>query len=214
MAQRMIHYLIGTILADRYNVSDWKRFLLGSIVPDGYRDVKDRDTTHFVNRDDPSVRYYDFEAFREKYRQKMQDPLYLGYYMHLVEDDFYRHLIRVDHDLKVYEDPEGVKKLHRDYEILNSYIIGKWQLRNELSETPDITAETVFQIADFDLPEFLSELSRDFTGDVRGTTAFLTEEILEEFLRKYLPEIDKEFRAVLQDSRYLNARSFGWRRRS
>lgn len=212
MAQRMIHYLIGTMLADRYDVPGRKRFLLGSILPDAYVDVKDRDVTHFVSKNDPAVRFYDFERFRAEYRDHMQDGLYLGYYMHLAEDDFYRRLIRKDHDLRVYDDPEGVKKLHRDYRILNSYIAEKWQLQNELDAVPDPADEVVLQIADFDFPGFADEFRHDFTDIIHGETVFLTEAILEEFLQKYVPEIERELKAVLEGKTYLRAESFAWRR--
>ena len=208
----MIHYLIGTILADQAHIRDRARFLLGSVLPDAFRDVRERDVTHFVNHDDLAVRFYDFEAFRQEYSEKMQDSLYLGYYMHLVEDNFYRRLIRVDHEWKVYEDPKGVEKLHRDYEILNSYIVGKWQLQNEPFAVPEVLQESLLRITDFDIPGIISELEHDFTDDIHGTTVFLTEEILEEFLDRYLSDIKKEFRAVLLGERYLSAKSFAWRR--
>lgn len=65
-----------------------ERFLLGSIIPDAYMDLKDRDKTHFANRTEETT-YFDFNLFREKFdRQINEDSLYLGYYMHLVEDVF------------------------------------------------------------------------------------------------------------------------------
>lgn len=47
MAQRTIHYLFGEIISRQVELKNKNRFLLGSILPDAYVDVRDRDRTHF-----------------------------------------------------------------------------------------------------------------------------------------------------------------------
>jgi len=213
MAQRMIHYLIGTILVDEYQIRDRRRFLLGSILPDAYVQNQDRDLTHFAERRDPGISYYDFEAFRNRFQKKMDDSLYLGYYMHLVEDVFYRRLIRIDHDLRLYEDPDSVRKLHFDYQLLNRYIVDRYHLQNELLNPPDISQEEIMSVAELDTDAFLQELSNDFTEKVEGTTTFLTEQILREYLDKYLGEIRKECGAVIRGDHYLTAKDLAWEKK-
>ena len=89
MAQRTIHYLFGEMISNQIPLSDKKRFLLGSILPDAI-EPHNRDTSHFII-ETQLHKYFDFEAFRRQYAaQIQQDDLYLGYYMHLVEDAFYR----------------------------------------------------------------------------------------------------------------------------
>ena len=84
MAQRLIHYLLGEIFSKEIEPKSKERFLLGSIIPDAYMDLKDRDKTHFANITEETT-YFDFNLFREKFdRQINEDSLYLGYYMHLV----------------------------------------------------------------------------------------------------------------------------------
>jgi len=46
MAQRTIHYLFGEIFSRQVELKNKNRFLLGSILPDAYADVSDRDKTH------------------------------------------------------------------------------------------------------------------------------------------------------------------------
>ena len=90
MAQRTIHYLFGELISREVELHDKKRFLLGSILPDAYVDLEQRDATHFRVVDETGI-YFDFPSFFEKYKKQIQeDDLYLGYYMHLVEDAFYR----------------------------------------------------------------------------------------------------------------------------
>ena len=50
MAQRTIHYLFGELLSKQIELKDKKRFLLGSLIPDAYVDVKFRDVTHYKVR--------------------------------------------------------------------------------------------------------------------------------------------------------------------
>ena len=141
MAQRAIHYLFGAILSEHIEIKDKKRFLMGHVFPDSIEKCN-RDKAHFEMIDDMQA-YYDFEDFRSKYQKLMQqDDFYLGYYMHLVEDDFYRELIYRDRAGKAFSMDE-VEILHKDYDLLNSYIVDKYELENVL-EKEFIFDETVF----------------------------------------------------------------------
>ena len=63
MAQRLIHYLLGEIFSEEIELKNKKRFLLGSIMPDAYMNLKDRDKTHFANRTEETT-YFDFNLGR------------------------------------------------------------------------------------------------------------------------------------------------------
>lgn len=52
MAQRLIHYLLGEMLSKEIELKNKERFLLGSVMPDAYKELKYRDKTHFANRTD------------------------------------------------------------------------------------------------------------------------------------------------------------------
>ena len=126
MAQRTIHYLFGELFAKQIEFKDKNRFLLGSVMPDAYAAKSERDTTHYKCATKSNQKYFDFEMFRMQFGKKMQqDDLYLGYYMHLVEDVFYRQFMFKRQE-KVPGTPEEVSVLHRDYHILNSYIVKKY----------------------------------------------------------------------------------------
>ena len=160
MAQRLIHYLLGEIFSKEIELKSKERFLLGSIIPDAYMDLKDRDKTHFANRTEETT-YFDFNLFREKFdRQINEDSLYLGYYMHLVEDVFYRQFIHRD-EFRVPKGQEEVSMLHNDYHILNSYIVSKYNCQNILQDKINLDSEKIMEIAEFRIEGFL----RDFAGD-------------------------------------------------
>ena len=88
MAQRLIHYLLGEIFSEEIELKNKKRFLLGSIMPDAYMNLKDRDKTHFANRTEETT-YFDLTYLgRSLTGRLMKIACILAYYMHLVEDDF------------------------------------------------------------------------------------------------------------------------------
>ena len=106
--------------------------------------------------------------------------------MHLVEDDFYRELIYRDRAGKAFSMDE-VEILHKDYDLLNSYIVDKYELENVLGKE-FIFDETVFsKIGNFRINKFLEEMSYDFIIKNKGTTVLLTEEMVDEFVEKYVP---------------------------
>ena len=54
----------------------------------------------------------------------MDDPLYLGYYLHLVQDIVFREVFYLDHGWKV-DSPQKVERLYDDYRIHNTWAIEK-----------------------------------------------------------------------------------------
>ena len=62
------------------------------------------------------------ECFRDRYGKYMKkDDLYLGYYLHLIQDMLYRRVMYGEHGWNSSV-PGNVEKLYRDYEILNEYV--------------------------------------------------------------------------------------------
>lgn len=212
VAQRVIHYLFGAIIAEQIQLKDKKRFLLGSILPDAAA-ACDRDKAHFKVRSDSHV-YYDFDAFRNLYRDRMLwDDLYFGYYMHLVEDAFYRGFIYSGR-FRMPRSPEEVKILHDDYRALNAHIVGRYGVTNLLGNGAGIEEVSVSGIASFSVRDFLNDMSRDFTAQRKGDTVFLTEEMVDEFVETYVPQAIDEAKRVQSGASVLNARDYAWPRKN
>ena len=208
MAQRTIHYLFGEMIANEIELADKERFLLGSIMPDAI-ETKDRNTSHFKVRTDTHD-MFDFGAFRNRYFNLMQkDDLYLGYYMHLVEDAFYRVFVYRD-GYTMPRSMEEVKLLHNDYHILNSYIVGKYGIRNILNENILSEEESIYEIADFHIDSFLTEMASDFTEQTEGRTVFLTENMLDEFVKMYLPLAIEEVKHHKNGTAFLKACDYAY----
>lgn len=209
MAQRLIHYLLGKMLSKEIELKNKERFLLGSVMPDAYKELKYRDKTHFANRTDGT--YFDFNLFREKFaRQMNEDDLYLGYYMHLVEDVLYRQFIHRD-QFRVPNGSEEVLILHNDYHILNSYIVSKYNCQNILQDKINLDSEKIMEITEFRIEEFLNDLAGDFSENIQGETVFITEKMLDQFIEEYVPIMLEELRAVKNDSTNLVAKDYKWK---
>ena len=212
VAQRTIHYLFAEIISQQVDLKNKNRFLLGSVLPDAYCDVKDRDVTHFMVREEHG-KYVDFQAFLERYYDQIQkDDLYLGYYIHLVEDAFYRNLFHNKYR-KTPHSMEEVKRLHTDYHILNAYIVKKYGLQNELDTTDDLPEEIFHEIADFRVKEFLAEMAEDFREDIAGETYYITEKMVDEFVEDYLSLALQEIESVKEGKSCLKVEDFVWGRK-
>jgi len=195
MAQRTVHYLFGEMIARQIELSDKKRFLLGSIIPDSVK-AGDRDQSHFKVKTATHV-YLDLNSYRNHFLELMlQDDLYLGYYMHLVEDSFYRTFIYQDR-FTMPRTQEEINLLHNDYHILNSYIVRKYNLHNILEKDMiPAVRKPLSIIGDFQIDEALEKLSAEFSEQKHGNTVFLTESMLDEFIETYIPLAVGEVKAL------------------
>lgn len=211
MAQRTIHYLFGEIISNQIELADKRRFLLGSILPDAV-ETCDKDKSHFKVKTD-TCKYIDFEAYRNQYLDQMQrDDLYLGYYMHLVEDAFYRVFIYQDR-FTMPRTREEVALLHNDYHILNSYIVHRYQMHNILETDILLGKKPIGGIETFLVRKSLNKLSEEFTEKKQGTTVFLTEYMLDEFIETYIPPAIEEVRNIKNGTSALRSRDYSWARR-
>jgi len=212
MAQRTIHMLFGTLLADRIALLDKNRFLMGSILPDAYMEPTDRKVSHFIKYiPDDNCLYFDFRDFYERFQTEiMNDDLYLGYYAHLVEDAFYRYFLyyekRFMEKIKRYE----LDILHKDYRVLNAYIVKRYTLPSRLEIPKAFEKELLNEITGFDI----KKLSHDYQNDIiecsDEKTVMLTECMLEEFVSKYIDMLADELRSARQGCSKLNVLDYKW----
>ena len=208
MAQRTIHYLFGEIIFGQVPLSDKERFLLGSILPDAI-DPSSRVTSHF-RVDTGQIKYFDFEAFRLRYsRQILQDDLYLGYYMHLVEDAFYRSFFYTPQFFMPVTSAD-VRMLHQDYHILNAYIVQKYQIQNILDTVFPSDNSPIWDLTTFLINPFLVELSNDVVEQVQGQTTFITESMLDQFVDHFIPLAIAECKSMKHGTSILKPADFAW----
>ncbi len=211
MAQRTVHYVFAQKLAASCGIGDAARFLFGSLLPDALADKAERDASHFAFLDDDGMRCYQFDRFRREFSDRFEDPLYLGYYMHLVEDNFYREFCHKTYDF-YFVTPEEVRALHRDYHLLNPYLREKYALSTALTLPSFFDREPLSRVARFDPEGLRRDLAADLAEQPSGEFRYLSPQMMDEFIARYLPPAEAELRAVLRGEELLRAADFAWKR--
>ena len=213
MAQRTIHYLLGEELIP-LGIRDADRFRIGNLLPDAIEDLVFRAQTHYqvdTVKGGKSLRFSDFERFRRDFSPLVEtDGLYLGYYMHLVEDACYRIFWQ---KVRLFERDmtrEKVAILHNDYHLLNAYIVSRYGIRDELVWPEGFESEPVNRIYPFLLRDFLSEMRGDFTEHPEGKTVYMTEALLEEYLSDTRGVCRDALRRILTGGEPLDPMSLTW----
>lgn len=211
MASRMIHLAVISDVIRRLGIDGAERLRFGAILPDAYRQEENavslarknaREITHFKTEYcGHSKTTYGLTAFRRRYGRMMRrDGLYLGYYLHLVMDIEHRKYMFSRFDIDPRENNvEKVKRLHKDYELINGYLKDRYALSSDvgLSLSPD---EKIFEIYPFDLPLMEEGLKGDFRKKGRGKCVYFTPERADELIEKCVEVCIKEIKA-LEDRR-------------
>lgn len=134
MASGVVHLAITKHICEHYVCKDRKRLDFGVCLPDF---AKDRQEAHIRavvwGR---NKRTYDLNRFRAEFGSRLlQDDLYLGYYLHLVQDVCHRQIVYDRYHWNPLI-PGNVDRLHNDYAILNRYTRERYNVVNDLA-VPD-----------------------------------------------------------------------------
>lgn len=193
MASSMIHLAIAACMAETVTFQDPSRLRLGVILPDGAVSGN----SHLKIRICGDTRFtYDLEAFRAQYGERMKtDDLYLGYYLHLVQDTFFRRFIYGEHhfDSSV---PGNIEKLHHDYAVTNFHVARTYHLTSGLVQAVDLSAEPLCTLAEFDVPELVHEVKMQFSPVCAEPTVFFTPRMAEELVTRSTAFCLEELRAL------------------
>lgn len=211
MASRIIHLAITNMLIKQFDFRDTARLRIGTIIPDASCNRQEYLKSHFKTQiGDKDERTYDLTDFRNRFRKLMkEDDLYLGYYLHLIQDLLYRHFV---YD-KYHWDPrpEGnVERLHEDYRQINEYVINKYKIDNDICIPADFANETMTEIATFDVKSFVAELQRDFEGVEAKERFFFTDSMVDEYINWAVDYCMKELEALKCGTFYFNEYEWSW----
>ena len=207
MASSMIHLAIVQEMRKKVSFRDINRLFLGVILPDGAV----AGNSHLKKKICENTRYtYDLEFFRDRYVKYMKkDDLYLGYYLHLIQDMLYRRVMYGEH---VWNSsvPGNVEKLHRDYEILNEYVSKKYSLSQEMIQELDLTKEPLAQLAEFDVKGLIKEVRREFTQRKKEKLFILTRQMADEYIVRATEFCVEELKALSKGKSGLDSTVWSW----
>ena len=184
MASRVIHLAIAAELADRIGVKDKERFNFGHVLPDmilGEYEVRLplKKQSHFYTLLPSSRKTYNFYQFYDEYKDRLTDDLYLGYYVHLIEDNIFRKYLYYRVGLLMRRGQrELLDELYRDYHLLNPLLLERYDIK---------------------LPgrlENLEEMKNDLEERPEGELVHFTEELIDEFINECVDVITKEMSSL------------------
>lgn len=188
MASSVIHMAVTRLTALRLNLKDSDRLLLGAVLPDFVADKYPN--SHLKLRIRGGTRNtYDLAAFRNSYNNLMaEDCLYLGYYLHLVQDMVFRDFVYKKHHWDPFT-PGNVGRLHNDYRLINSYLIEKYGLKDRIVH-PALTA--------------------DFSGQADGDIFFFTREMADGYIQSASEICVRELSAFFAGEKYIDQYEWAW----
>lgn len=211
MASRMMHLTIADGILKEISIGDSNRFKIGSILPDTYSAGINTAVSHLKTRICNGTKStYRLGYFRETYGKEMlKDPLYLGYYMHLIQDILFRQFVYDEY--KWDPMPAGnVDRLHNDYHLLNTYVIEKYNISNDLIITEELKREKLFEIYPFDLQQLKTGLGYDFQPYREGNIFFFTTNMADEYIHKTLSRCVEEIKALQNGTYLIDEETYAW----
>lgn len=207
MASSLVHLAIIEELTKGHKFKDIGRLKFGAVLPD----AGERNIGHLKITVPPTdMRTYDFEGFRNRYGSLlMTDDLYLGYYLHLVQDLCYRHFVYDRYHWNPMI-PGNVEKLHNDYAITNHYVVEKYNLKNDLAVPEDFAEEKINEICRFDLLWLTRSINSYFREAGEGEIFFFTKEMTDKFIAEAVEACQKELNALKTGIGMINGSENGW----
>ena len=207
MASSLVHLAIIEELTKDYKFKDIGRLKFGVVLPD----AGERNIGHLkITVPSANMKTYDFEGFRSRYNEQlMADDLYLGYYLHLVQDLCYRHFVYDRYHWNPMI-PGNVEKLHNDYAITNHYVVEKYNLKNDLAVPENFAEEKINEICRFDLLWLTRSINSYFREAGEGEIFFFTKEMTDEFIAEAVEECHKELDALKIGIGMINGSENGW----
>lgn len=212
MASTLMHLAIAKRIESKKHIVDKSRYRIGQILPDvNASSSNNHNDSHYkVTICDGMKKMFDFSEFYHTCKEKiLSDDIYLGYYLHLVQDAFYRKFLYIDSGYQVTS-KKDVEVLHNDYRILNSYLVSNYEIGDNLRTPESLPEELISEKNRPDLQEFLQEIAIQRTIKQEGKLFFFTETMADEYIAKATELCCKEFDAIMLGHSCLNPIDYAW----
>ena len=213
MASSIIHLAITNELIKRLSFIDANRLKFGAVVVDAGVGGNKYGNAHMkITVQDGTKKTYDFDRYREMFGKRMlTDDLYMGYYLHLVQDALYRGYVYDRYHWNPML-PGNMERLHKDYEIINRYVINKYGLMNDLMVPDRFEDEALNQIVAFDTEGLMQDMNSYFLPVDEEPIFFFTKEMSDEFIEEALEFCAEEVKRIRNGERGIDMLTYAWNR--
>ena len=193
MASSIMHLAVTCELTKHFDFSNTERLKFGAILPDAGKGKAGHLNKFIWGRNKKS---YDFEFFRSEFGELMKiDDLYLGYYLHLVQDICYRHFVYDKYKWNPMI-PGNVERLHKDYSIINYYVAGKYDLKNNIVVPSCFEDEKINSLCEYDVNWLVDSMAEYFEKVEEGEIFFFTREMADEYITEAVELCSKELNSL------------------
>ena len=211
MASRTMHLATIEKLKTYFDVKDIDRLRLGIILPDAYNGCRSTEDSHLkICISNGTMKTYDLNYYRQKFGERMKtDDLYLGFYLHLIQDMTFRHFVYDKHrwNPKI----EGnIERLHNDYRLLNTYIIDKYELEPNINIPTDFENESINKLYPFDIEQQTKDLQQDFIPYDKGDIFFFTEKMADSFIEEVVEICQREIKSIFYGGQFMDQEIGAW----
>ena len=207
MASIIIHMAVTQNLLDTCGIDENRdEYLFGTILPD----YNFKENHHYKDTRGER-RFFNLTRFREEFGNKLEDPIYLGYYLHLVQDTVFRDLMYNIHGFSPLE-KENVLKLYGDYQRLNSYLARKYSIPVELLKNTDIISAHRYPDFILNKAELTEETEKYHNINIcpDGDYFFFTPEMADEYIRLACDACISELSALKGKGEHINELDYSW----
>lgn len=208
-----MHLAMGRELLRQMQMENSERFLIGMLLPDAIISG-DKKTlgTHYDRMTDSTHKVMDFYRFYDEFEDKMlTDSLYLGYYLHLIEDCIFRKYIYYGLGLLEMRGKSGfLEELYKDYHSVNGYIVKAYKITS-LPEAPkDMDREDINRIYPFETDIFLREMAEDMRDIYNNNEKFFNARNADEVIRQCVEICFSEANALKRGGHYTSPEEYVW----
>ena len=216
MASRIMHLAMGTLLCRKLKINDRDRFLVGMLLPDAVvTGDKKAAGTHFDRMTDGSHKVMDFSQFYSEFEERIQsDELYLGYYLHLIQDCIFRKYIYYGLGLLELRGREDfLPQLYRDYHSVNGYLAKKYNISSLPKPPEGLDREEINRIYPFEITDFLLDMAGDLGDEYSGNEKFFSAENAEEVIERCADVCVAEMNALKGGEHFTFPEEYIWEAR-
>lgn len=209
MASSIVHLAITNELIKRHSFKNVNRLKFGSVIADAGYDGN----SHMKISLPGGQKTYDFTSFRQMFEKKMyEDDLYLGYYLHLIQDIVFRHFVYDKYHWNPMI-PGNIERLHRDYAIVNDYVIKKYRIENDLIIPEKFDEEVINKICSFDINGFTSKIDSYYIPIDEAPVFFFTRNMTDEFISEATQFCLEELRQFDKGQSGIDMYKYAWTRK-
>lgn len=208
---------MGKELLRLIEAQNMERFLIGMLLPDAViSGDKKTAGTHYDRMTDGSHKVMDFFRFFVEYKENiLTDSLYLGYYLHLIEDCIFRRYIYYDLGLLEMRGKIGfLPQLYKDYHSVNGYLVKKYKITSLPVAPHDIDKEDINRIYPFETDIFLRDMKDDMNDIYRNNEKYFTARNADEVIRQCVEICSAEIAALDRGEHFTSPEEYIWETRA